>query len=121
MSTKTFGNYGEDLAVEHLQLNGYKIIERNFRVPWGEIDVIAQEEKTLAFIEVKTRKSLHYGAPFESVEAIKRRKIVKVALAYLKKKYNSVDIRSRFDVVSIVQTPEGKNEIEIIKNAFEAR
>ena len=120
MSTKTLGNSGEDSAVEYLQTNGYRIIERNFRVPWGEIDIIAQEGQTIVFVEVKTRTSATYGAPFDAVWGRKQHKIVKVALAYLKKKYNNRDIRARFDVVSIMRNAEGKNRIEIIKNAFEA-
>jgi putative endonuclease len=110
------GEKGEGLAVKFLKKKGYKIIERNYRTPVGEIDIIAIDGETLSFIEVKTRESIAYGLPFEAVNFFKRRKISNVALLYLKK-FKKVP-PCRFDVVSI-HYKEGKPELELIMDAFE--
>jgi putative endonuclease len=110
------GEKGEGLAVKFLKKKGYKIIERNYRTPVGEIDIIAVDGETLAFIEVKTRESMAYGQPFEAVNLFKRRKISNVALLYLKKLKELPPCR--FDVVSI-NYKDGKPELELIMDAFE--
>jgi putative endonuclease len=110
------GQRGEDLAAYYLKKKGYKIIHRNFKTMIGEIDIIARDRDDLVFIEVKTRESLEYGQPFESVNRNKRRKIANVAMLYLKK---LKDIPScRFDVVSVYYK-EGRPEFDLIKDAFE--
>jgi len=113
------GKHGEDLAQKFLCQNGYKILEKNFRSSFGEIDIIAQEKKTFCFVEVKTRHSQIFGSPSEAVSFQKQEKIIKTALFYMnKKKLDNKDMR--FDVVSIFL--DGKEQIlniEIIKNAFE--
>src|SRR5438046_1190123 len=114
MNNKILGQYGEEYACRYLQDKGYTILEKNFRNKLGEIDLIAQEGKMLCFIEVKTRKSLQYGAPFEAVGNTKQHKMVQVALSYLKYKFRSTDILSRFDVVSIYRNPQGQTKIEHI-------
>ncbi len=119
MNNKILGNYGEDYTCEYLQNKGYRIIERNFRNKLGEIDLIAKDGKVICFIEVKTRESLQYGAPFEAVHLAKQRKMARVALSYLKYRFNTVDILSRFDVISIYRPPQGQPTIEHIKNAFD--
>ncbi len=119
MSTKVLGNYGEEYACRYLQDKGYKILERNFRNKLGEIDLIAQDAQTICFIEVKTRKSLHCGQPYESVHPYKQRKMAKVALSYLKYRYRTVEILSRFDVISIYYPAEGAPKVEHIVNAFD--
>ena len=110
------GERGEGLAVGFLLENGYKIITKNFRTRIGEIDIIARDNKTLVFVEVKTRESLEYGRPFESVNKHKRRKIANVALLYLKKLREIPPCR--FDVVSVYYD-QGRPEFELIKDAFE--
>jgi putative endonuclease len=112
----TLGEKGEGLAVKFLKKKGYKIVERNYRTPLGEIDIIAYDGETLAFIEVKTRESISYGQPYEAVNFFKRRKISHVALLYLKKLKEVPPCR--FDVVSI-HYKDGKPELELIKDAFE--
>jgi putative endonuclease len=108
---------GEELAVEHLQKKGYKVIERNFRTRTGEIDIIARHKGRIVFIEVKTRQSKRYGNPKLALTANKQRKISMVALEYLKKNH-SLQTRSRFDVVT-VQPSDCGPAIEVIPNAFE--
>ena len=114
---KSLGSKGEDLAVRFLKRKGYRIIERNYKTPIGEIDIIAQDGGTLVFIEVKTRTSASFGYRFEAVDRKKRQKLKNLALLYLKKKAREVPVR--FDVLSIFHTQETMNEIEHIMDAFE--
>ena len=71
------GLTGENLACQFLVLHGYRILHRNIRCIYGEIDIIAYREKTIHFVEVKTRKSLFFGTPIEAYTLQKRKKIVK--------------------------------------------
>jgi putative endonuclease len=113
----TIGAIGELLAIKALKKKGYKIIERNYRSKFGEIDIVAQEGRTLAFVEVKTRRTARFGGPKTAVTPGKQRKISMVALEYLKKT-GQVNEKARFDVVAVRLLP-GRPEIEIIRNAFE--
>ena len=116
-SSQKFGRQSEAAAVDHLRRLGYKILCRNYRTPFGEIDIIAKHKGVLVFIEVKARKSRRYGDPKWAVTPNKQRKISMVALAYLKKHHN-LDTRSRFDVVT-VQLAGETPVIEVVANAFE--
>lgn len=107
------GKKGEKIAAQFLQSCGYKIIECNARNCFGEIDIIAQEGKTICFIEVKTRRSSRCGAPAESVTARKRTQIARSALAYLKS-HNLLSNPARFDVVQVTDA------VSVIRNAFES-
>jgi putative endonuclease len=111
------GEKGEGVAVKFLRKKGYKIIVQNFKTRIGEIDIIARDGETLAFIEVKTRESIEYGQPFEAVNRFKKKKIVNVALLYLKRLKEIPPCR--FDVVSIYYE-NGRPEVELITDAFEA-
>ena len=111
------GEKGEGVAVKFLRKRGYKIIVQNFKTRIGEIDIIARDGETLAFIEVKTRESIEYGRPFEAVNRFKKKKIVNVALLYLKR-FKEIP-PCRFDVVSIYYE-NGRPEVELITDAFEA-
>lgn len=112
-----FGKKSEKLAAAHLKRKGYHIVETNYRCPLGEIDIIARQKGTLVFVEVKARRSSSFGSPKAAVTAAKKRKLSMAALDYLKRS-NQSDARARFDVVSI-DTSGGKNEIEVVTNAFE--
>ena len=95
-----FGKYGEEFATEYLKKNKYKILERNYKNRYGEIDIIASKNKVTVFVEVKTRFSSSYGSPYEAVDFYKRRRITNSAKAYLVKKgqfYSDV----RFDVIEV--------------------
>ncbi len=113
-----FGKKGEDEAVHFLERSGYKILARNYRTRYGEIDIIAQEKDILVFIEVKNRSDKQFGLPEEAVTKYKQKQISKVALHYLcKNKINLV--QCRFDVVAINNyEQEQKKRIKLIKNAF---
>ena len=112
-----FGLKGEALAARYLKKNGYKILEQNYRTKLGEIDIIATENKTIVFVEVKSRKSIRYGSPKWAVTPQKQRKISMVALHYLKITRQS-DAKARFDVVALTSNRD-EPQIEIVKNAFE--
>ena len=112
-----FGEKSESIAVSYLKKQGYKIIEQNYRTKLGEIDIIAREKGTIAFIEVKARKSKNFGNPKWAVTPKKQRKISMVALQYLKTTMQS-NVKARFDVVSIISSQDNPS-IEIVKNAFE--
>ena len=108
------------MARNYLKEIGYAILEMNFRFKMGEIDLIAQDGQTVCFIEVKTRKSLAQGSPFEAVHAWKVRKLSRMAVLYLKLKYRSLEIPSRFDVIAITYGRDGAPRIEHLKNAFDS-
>ncbi|MCK5013529.1 MAG: YraN family protein [Candidatus Omnitrophica bacterium] len=113
------GQIGEDAAIAFLERQGYHVLERNFRNKLGEIDIVAKDGDTICFIEVKTRKTDAFGSPFESVTKAKQRKIIFVALSYLKSQGRE-EANVRFDVVSVILGDEEDPQVEIIKNAFEA-
>jgi putative endonuclease len=111
------GRGGEDLAVEHLEQLGYRIIVRNYRTPQAEIDIIAEHKGVIVFVEVKARRSHGFGHPKWAVTPAKQRKISMAALTYLKKQ-QAMNARARFDVVTI-QAMDDEPHIEVIANAFE--
>ena len=111
------GKFGEVLALKKIKLLGYKNIIRNYRCPLGEVDLIAKDGDTLAFIEIKTRKGKSIGYAKEAVNARKMRQLSKVALAYMKSN-DCWGAKARFDVVAI-NIEKDKPHIEVIKNAFE--
>ncbi len=112
---QALGKRGERLARQFLRQRGYKIVASNFSRRFGEIDIIACQDKTIVFVEVKTRTSSEFGLPQEGIKAEKIRHLFRSAQCYIKK-YARPDENFRFDVVSIIlgHTPR----IELIKNAF---
>lgn len=117
MNSKELGKEGEKLACQFLRRKGYRIRERNYRYPGGEIDIISRDKGTLVFVEVKTRKTNDYGCPQESVTKDKQERIRKTALTYIKK--NGWEGDCRFDIISLLIGPEGKVvNMELIKDAF---
>jgi len=122
LKKKELGAKGEEIAVRYLKSRGYRIVERNYRIRLGEIDIIAEHGDDLVFIEVKTRSDILFGSPFESVSKQKQKQLSKVALEYISKK-NCHNRPSRFDVVGI-EFYEGGNRfqdaaIELLQNAFD--
>ena len=111
------GERGEDLAVRALEREGYAILARRYRVPLGEIDIIALDGHCLVFVEVKTRRGRQCGDGADAVTWRKRRKIVAVAGDYLAR--HRVDATAcRFDVVT-VRLDEDHPHVDIIRNAFD--
>ena len=113
----TLGARGEALACTLLKEKGYKIIERNFKTPIGEIDIVAREGQTLVFVEVKTRESTAFGSAKWAVDRKKQQKLSRVALYYLNLKAWK-DLPARFDVVAVDLERQGER-IELFRNAFD--
>ena len=100
MRAKSLGKAGEELAERYLKRQGYAIVARNYRCPLGEIDLIALDRRAVVFVEVKTRRVDTSGAPVESVNAAKQRRLKRAALYYLNR-HRLHDRDVQFDVVGI--------------------
>ena len=99
LNTREIGNKYEDKSVETLVKEAYRILERNYQNRFGEIDIIAEKNKELVFIEVKYRKTSKFGYGYEAVDRRKIMKILKLAHYYIQsKKYQNYKIR--FDCMS---------------------
>lgn len=108
---KRLGRAGENKARAYLKKNGYKILERNYKNPFGEVDIIAEREDVVAFIEVKTRLSDSFGQPSEAVNATRRTRYINAANYFFMGR--DIDCTVRFDIIEIY-----KGEINHIENAF---
>lgn len=107
------GRENEERAVTFLENLGFLILEKNYRCSFGEIDIIAKENKYLVFVEVKYRKSLGKGTPHEAIDARKQRKIYQVAKFYMYQKGYPEEFPCRFDSVLILN-----DTIELIRHSF---
>lgn len=95
------GSWGESKAAEYLRDQGYQILERNFRVWEGEIDLIVELDGAIHFVEVKTRSSERFGSPEESMHARKRARLLKAGYSYLEQESDE-NVPFQFDLVAIV-------------------
>ena len=113
----TLGKVGEDLATKYLENHGYKIIDRNYHIRSAEIDIIAEKDNVIIFVEVKARSDIRHGLPVEAVDFRKQKRIIRAASVFLQdEKY--FDFACRFDVIEVYAV--GKNfKINHIENAFE--
>ena len=109
------GKFGEELAVEFLQQNGYDILETNWTFQKAEIDIIAQKDSTIAVIEVKTRSSIVFGLPQDFVKPKKIQLLVKAVNEYIVS--NDVDVDVRFDIIAIYKE-DNTYKIEHFEDAF---
>ena len=107
------GGYGEEIATTYLKKKKYKIIEKNYANRIGEIDLIAEDQNVLVFVEVKARETLEFGRPCEAVDKRKQQKLRNVAQLYLMQKHK-IDCDCRFDVVEVL----GDEILNHIENAF---
>jgi putative endonuclease len=124
-NTSFVGEYGERLAANFLENNGFRLVLANFKVPvgrnrlgvavTGEIDLIALDGETVCFVEVKTRSSDEFASPLAAVDVRKQRQITRTARIY-RKIFNLRGAKSRYDVVSIVLGDRNNPRIEIFKN-----
>ncbi len=113
---KELGTKGENIAARYLEEQGYKILTRNFRSRYGEIDIICSLDHSIIFVEVKTRSNTSFGYPEEAITKTKQQHIRKVALEYLTS--CSLPFREiRFDVIGIL-IKEGKPQINHLVAAF---
>lgn len=118
MSKKNLGKFGEDCAAKFLEDSGYTIIARNFRIRSAEIDIIAQKDNVIIFVEVKARSNIRHGLPSEAVNFRKQKKIIEAAGVFLQDE-NFSDCACRFDVLEVYLNGERVREINHIENAFE--
>lgn len=114
---RKLGQRGEQLAVAHLERQGYVILERNWRCPAGELDIVAREGETLAFVEVRTRRGERFGSPEESLTPAKQSRLIELAQTYVQEK-GLTDPSWRIDVVAVELDERGRTRrINLIRNA----
>ena len=117
MKRRDTGILGEKLAKDFLKKRGYHIIETNYRCPEGEIDIVARHRDYLVFIEVRTKKSLEFGSPEESITPAKKERMRATAFRY-RQTHNNPPSLWRIDVVAVELNQKGKpSRIELIENA----
>lgn len=121
MEGRKLGSWGEEKAAAYLRRKGYRILEMNYSIRGGEIDIIARRGKYLVFAEVKLRKNADFAQGREYVHAAKQQRIINTAMLYLAR--TESELQPRFDVIEIY-APQGEQSrritIEHLENAFEA-
>ena len=110
------GKEGELIAINYLKEKGYTILEKNWRWQKAEVDIIAKQDQTLVFVEVKARETDYFGNPADAVNSKKEQLLKDAAEAYLEQ--TGLENEVRFDIVSIVQAKGKKPRIEHIIEAF---
>jgi len=119
MKRNELGALGEKIAAEHLANLGYVIRETNFRTMEGEIDIIAERDDFLIFVEVRTRRSRSFGIPEESITVKKKERLIALAQAYMEDR-GDLPPSWRIDVVAVELTRDGKvTRLELIENAID--
>jgi putative endonuclease len=108
------GRDAEAIAAKHLQRHGLRIVERNWRCRFGEIDLIARDGACLVFVEVRARSSAQYGGAAESIDRRKRNRLIAAATQYLAR--TGLDTKCRFDAVLL----QASDAPHWIRNAFTA-
>ena len=117
MKRRETGILGEKLAKDFLKKRGYHIFETNYRCPEGEIDIIAKQRDYLVFIEVRTKRSLEFGSPEESITPAKKERM-RAAAGYYRQAHQNLPQLWRIDVVAVELNQKGKpSRIELIENA----
>lgn len=110
---RKYGSFGEQLATEYIQDQGFKVLFRNWRFKYWELDIVAMDGDILVFVEVKSRTKLDYGQPEQFVDWKKQKNMIRAAESYIRQYKFEGEIR--FDVVSVYLET---NKVELIKDAF---
>lgn len=118
--TQVRGKHAEDQACGYLQQCGMRLLERNYRSRYGEIDLIMQDKDTTVFVEVRFRRHASQVDPLSSINQHKQRKLTRTAQAYLQQNKLHALAPTRFDVVAVTEQ-NAQYQLEWIKNAFEAQ
>jgi putative endonuclease len=119
MQRKATGNLGEKYACDYLKKKGYRLLETNYRCKHGEIDIVARRKGSLVFVEVRTKTSLGFGSPEESISFTKRSHMRANAYYYLQS-HQDENQQWSIGVIAIELNPEGKpSRIEFLENAVE--
>ncbi|MDN3494522.1 YraN family protein [Planococcus sp. APC 4015] len=109
------GRAGEERAARHLQSLGYAIVDRNWRCRAGEIDIVATSARDLLVVEVKTRRGEGFGHPFESIDAVKRARLWRLAMAWIADHRETVQGRRlRFAAVGVVGPDPATADIDLL-------
>ena len=116
---QTLGELGETLACDELRRRGYAILERRYRTDHGEIDIIALDDETLVFVEVRAKATDECGTAAESVTRDKQRRVVRMATVYLAS-HGPIGRPCRFDVVAIDAALSERPRITVYTDAFSA-
>ena len=117
---RDLGDFGERVAAAHLESKGYRILERNFRVREGEIDIVAERGGTIAFVEVRTRRGRAMGTAAESITATKAAHLLAAAQAYAQE-HGAGEADQRLDVIALTLAPDGRVlSLEHIEGAVSA-
>ncbi len=118
-ATAALGQYGEDLAAQHLQAAGMVLLDRNWRCREGELDAVARDaDGTLVFVEVKARSGTGFGEPAEAVGAVKARRIRLLACRWLTEHAPTGGAELRFDVISVVRRRGQAPQVTHLRGAF---
>lgn len=115
MQRRHTGLAGEKEALALLKKKGYLIEELNYRCPLGEIDIVAREDDTIVFVEVRTRTGTQAGRASESITPAKGRRLKRLALYYLQNTYGR-EMPCRLDLIAIQMNPAGDQVIEEIEH-----
>lgn len=120
MNRQSLGKRGEELAAKFLKKLKYRILERNFNTRWGELDIVAKDQKAgeIVFVEVRTRSSTGFMHPGESVYYTKQNRLRKAAHIWLSENFNTEPPPCRFDIVSVVIAKDAEPVIEHFPEAF---
>lgn len=115
--TRAVGAYGERLAARYLTRAGLVVLDRNWRCPYGEIDIIARDGDVVVFCEVKTRRGVTHGTPAEAVDGRKVVRLRRLAAEWLA--HATVRPREvRFDLVAVISPRQGAPRVEHVRGAF---
>lgn len=118
MTCENLGSLGESAAADFLERAGFTITARNYHSRYGEIDIIAKDDKYIIFVEVKSRGAKPVVGGIDAVNLRKMQKIFKTALMYMAER--PCDLQPRFDVISITYSDKKISKLEHIPNAFDS-
>src|SRR3989344_9613546 len=114
---QNIGKLGEEIAVKYLEKHGYKVLDKNYRKPWGEIDIVTQQSNELIFVEVKTQNQEFEWRPEENITRHKKHQLSRIITTYLKSNRIPEDQDWRIDVLEITLDFKTKNaSVEHIQN-----
>ena len=108
------GRYGEHVAAQHLEADGFVVLERNWRCDLGELDIVARDGRVLVVCEVKTRRSAKHGSPFEAVTQRKLHRIERLGMRWMQER-GVRPSSMRVDVVSVLRPATGPTVVEHVR------
>jgi putative endonuclease len=114
---KSLGQIGEDIAAQYLQKKGYKILERNYKKPWGEVDIIAKKNRDIVFVEVKTLSNNKF-LPEEEITIQKKKNLIRTANLYLSEKRYPDEQNWQIDVIGIEMKNNKRCHLRHTRNAI---